>query len=339
MKYYLSICIPTYNRAKYIGETIESVLNQAESDVEIAISDNASVDDTQLIVEAYQKKHPNIVYYRWPENAGADRNFLKAVEIASGEYCWLMGSDDKVEDGAIRDVLAKLDAHKNLAGLSVNVQGYDVDLKNKIYIPPPTDFTEDVFFNSAESCFSALGAWFGYLSAQLVHRQTWQKIVHEKNVGEYFNAYVHVYIIAEMLKQNPSWLNVNRKNVGWRSGNDSFLVDGRLRRLAIDVNGYEKIAGDVFGRNSDTYHDVMRKVATVHVRYALLAAKLANAPSGFFGKAWTMCRSAYAKYWQFWIKTAPIFILPSIVLRLVRYIYRITLKKYRVAKIEQNATS
>ena len=39
---------------------------------------------------------------------GADRNYLKAVEIANGDFCWLMGSDDYVPAEAIKKVLARL---------------------------------------------------------------------------------------------------------------------------------------------------------------------------------------------------------------------------------------
>ncbi len=43
------------------------------------------------IVRNLKIKRVKFTYFRWDSNKGADRNFLKVVEIASGEYCWLMG--------------------------------------------------------------------------------------------------------------------------------------------------------------------------------------------------------------------------------------------------------
>ena len=98
-KYKLSVCIPTYNRGEFIGQTIQSIIDAAEGiDVtEIAVSDNSSNDNTREVIEYSRRKFPNLTYFCWDKNMGADRNFLKVVEIASGEYCWFMGSDDRAE--------------------------------------------------------------------------------------------------------------------------------------------------------------------------------------------------------------------------------------------------
>ena len=83
----LSLCIPTYNRAAFLSEALDSVIQQATDEVEIVISDNASNDGTAEMVTEYQGKFPRITYYRQPENLGFDRNMLRAVDLARGEYC------------------------------------------------------------------------------------------------------------------------------------------------------------------------------------------------------------------------------------------------------------
>ncbi len=60
----LSICIPTYNRAQFIGGTIQSLISQAGNNVEIVIVDGASTDNTTKVVQGYQQKFKNLVYYR-----------------------------------------------------------------------------------------------------------------------------------------------------------------------------------------------------------------------------------------------------------------------------------
>ena len=104
----LSICIPTYNRAAFLGEALDSVIRQATDEVEIVVSDNASTDNTEALVREYQARFPRIRYHKNPENLGADRNFLKVVELGEGEYCWLLGSDDALAEGAIAAMLPLL---------------------------------------------------------------------------------------------------------------------------------------------------------------------------------------------------------------------------------------
>jgi abequosyltransferase len=57
----LSICIPTYNREKYLRRLLDSIVFQKEfidtNDVEIVIADNASTDSTEELVNEYTKKY------------------------------------------------------------------------------------------------------------------------------------------------------------------------------------------------------------------------------------------------------------------------------------------
>lgn len=62
----LSICIPTYNREVYLKRLLDSIVSQKgfSDDIEIVIDDGPSKDNTQLMVAEYQKKYPNIRYFR-----------------------------------------------------------------------------------------------------------------------------------------------------------------------------------------------------------------------------------------------------------------------------------
>ncbi len=60
----LSICIPTHNRARFIKETLENVISQADDAVEIVIVDGASTDNTEEVARFFQQKFENIIYYR-----------------------------------------------------------------------------------------------------------------------------------------------------------------------------------------------------------------------------------------------------------------------------------
>lgn len=94
----LSICIPTYNRASYLYEAIESLYLQVVKygkDVEIIVSDNASTDNTYDVIRGFKDRSEISLHYsRNESNIGLAGNFNKSVELATGKYIFLMGDDD-----------------------------------------------------------------------------------------------------------------------------------------------------------------------------------------------------------------------------------------------------
>lgn len=333
----LSVCIPTYNRGPFIGALLDSIIAQTDytCDLEVVISDNASTDTTQQIVEEYRHHFANLTYYRAEENKGADRNFLKVVELSSGDYCWLMGSDDKLEPGSIAEIERRCLTNPGAAGLSLNRNAYDYNLETLIYERPVAgnQLPSDRDISGAENIFFLLGEYFGYLSGQVVRRDLWNKVVSTEDVEEYFNAYVHIYIIGRMVQQVPLWLYVAKPCVGWRSANDSFLSQGELKRMLIDVIGYEKIARGLFGTKSSAYRQINRTVGSVHVRYAILGAKLKGVDQKFYRKSIPILVNSYWRYPAFWLHTAPLFLVPSAAMRWARWGYRNTLKRARVERL------
>jgi abequosyltransferase len=59
----LSICVPTYNFGKFIGDTLKSILCQTADGVEINVLDGASTDNTSDIVRQFQANYPNLKYH------------------------------------------------------------------------------------------------------------------------------------------------------------------------------------------------------------------------------------------------------------------------------------
>ena len=105
----ISICIPTYNRSKYLTNCLQSIaLNKNLSKIayEVCISDNFSTDNTENIVRVAQKNIP-IIYHKNASNIGRVQNYLKVVSMAKGDFVWLIGDDDLLLPNALSD-LSKL---------------------------------------------------------------------------------------------------------------------------------------------------------------------------------------------------------------------------------------
>lgn len=105
----LTICIATYNRAAFIGETLDSIVPQLRPGVEVVIVDGASPDNTAAVVAPYVKRFPAIRYFCETMNSGVDRDYDKAVGYAVGEHCWLFPDDDLLAPGAVDRVLDALE--------------------------------------------------------------------------------------------------------------------------------------------------------------------------------------------------------------------------------------
>src|SRR5579862_221709 len=106
----LTIAIPTYNRAQFLRQLLDSLLGQVsgESRVEVLISDNASTDDTAKLVEEKLRNGAELRYVSNPSNIGPDANFLQCFESAAGKYVWIIGDDDLLLPGAVCHVLDHL---------------------------------------------------------------------------------------------------------------------------------------------------------------------------------------------------------------------------------------
>lgn len=90
----VSVCLPAYNDEKYVGECIESIINQTYSNIEIIVCDDCSTDRTYSILESYAERYGNITLLRNSINLGIARTRNKTIKAASGDYIALMDSDD-----------------------------------------------------------------------------------------------------------------------------------------------------------------------------------------------------------------------------------------------------
>ncbi len=89
----VSVVIPTYNREKYVGEAIQSVLNQSYKNVEVVVINDGSTDNTEQIVKEIMEKDDRVKYF-YQENQGSAAARNKGIQEASGEYIAFLDSDD-----------------------------------------------------------------------------------------------------------------------------------------------------------------------------------------------------------------------------------------------------
>ena len=92
----ISIIIPIYNAEKYIDETIESVLKQTYSNIEVILVDDGSRDKSAEICAKYASKDKRVKYI-YKENGGVSSARNRGLKEATGQYIGFMDADDIAE--------------------------------------------------------------------------------------------------------------------------------------------------------------------------------------------------------------------------------------------------
>jgi len=93
-----SFIVPTYNRAKIVVNTLDSVLKQKYKNYEIIVVDDASTDNTREVISKYIETNSCIKYLLLDKNSGANIAKNTGSKYASGEYLIFLDSDDKLID-------------------------------------------------------------------------------------------------------------------------------------------------------------------------------------------------------------------------------------------------
>jgi glycosyltransferase involved in cell wall biosynthesis len=105
----VTVCIPTYNRARLLRECIGSVLAQTFEDFDLVVADNASEDGTEAVVASFGDDR--IQYARAPRNLGAHANWERCLQLARGQFVVLLSDDDLMWPDNLEAKLATLRAH------------------------------------------------------------------------------------------------------------------------------------------------------------------------------------------------------------------------------------
>ncbi|MDL1957570.1 MAG: glycosyltransferase [Candidatus Desulfofervidus auxilii] len=97
-----SIIIPTYNRANFVVEAINSVLNQTyKLPYEIIVVDDGSIDKTEKILLEYMKKEPRLKFIKHEKNKGPAAARNTGIIHSKGKYLLFLDSDDKLLPNAL----------------------------------------------------------------------------------------------------------------------------------------------------------------------------------------------------------------------------------------------
>jgi abequosyltransferase len=193
MEIKLSICIATYNRGKFIGETLDSIVSQYTPIVELIVVDGASPDNTPEVMAQYLSNYSWIRYYREPENSGIDRDYDKAVGYAKGQFCWLMTDDDVLCPGAIKRLLMALEDDVDLVVVNAEVKNIDFSKTlDGILIKLPSD--REYRAEDKQELFQKTAQALSFIGCVIIRRDLW---LLRDRASYYGTLFVHVGVIFQ----------------------------------------------------------------------------------------------------------------------------------------------
>jgi abequosyltransferase len=279
----LSICIPTYNFGRFIGQTLDSILPQVAGDVEVLVVDGASTDNTEDVVRERRDRFPGVRYHRLDRKGGIDRDMAISVELARGEYVWLFSADDWMAEDAIGRVLEEI-----RLGLDLYLCGFTLcdfrmrPLRRHPILDAPDGSVFDLGNPPDRKSYFERGltttAFFSFMSSLVVRKAAWE-------TGETDGAFAgscwdHV---ARLFRLIPGGLRVKYLSDSFllkRDDNDSFSGGGIARRVGIAIDGYHRLADTFFGGNSAEAFHIRRVLRNEYPLLNLLYIKLKTHETG-----------------------------------------------------------
>src|ERR671916_3003782 len=106
----VSVVIPCYNQAHFLGEAIESVLSQTYEEFELIVVDDGSKDDTEELASSYAAEDARVRLIR-QQNRGLAGARNRGLSESSGEYVVFLDSDDRLLEEALAVGVGELQAH------------------------------------------------------------------------------------------------------------------------------------------------------------------------------------------------------------------------------------
>lgn len=215
----LTIAIPTYNRALFLIETLESIIPQMTSRVDLVISDNGSQDNTLEVLSKYQELYPRIKVYKFKDNQGIDANIVNCLTQALGDYVFLFSDDDLLMPGSIEAILEAMDFY-NPTVLCLNhfcFKKHNLKDRFSSFLP-----FKNKIFSEGECFFKFCG--LGFLSSLILDRA---KALKQVPFVKYGKECAHLDIGARIaLKYNGPFVFLGKVSVAGRS-----LVSPRYHAL------------------------------------------------------------------------------------------------------------
>jgi glycosyltransferase involved in cell wall biosynthesis len=257
----VSVLMTAYNREKYIGEAIESVLASTYTNFELIIVDDGSNDSTVAIAMKYASGDSRITVYVNEKNLGDYPNRNKAATYAKGEYLKYVDSDDTLYPDGLRYCVQCMEDNKEAAWAII----YPVEIQKEFLLEPReaiishffkepflkagpgnTIIRRDFFFNigmyptrygpANDMYFNLLAAFKGKVLAVKDNFLFYRRHEEQEQSNQFSYLYNYNNYLRDALENLQ--LPLTAKQINW-------LQNKRKRRFAVNIINYFFHTGNI----------------------------------------------------------------------------------------------
>jgi protein O-GlcNAc transferase len=191
----LSVVIPTYRRAQSLKRCLDSVLAFPGPEIEVLVSDNASPDETQEVLQSF-KDDQRLRFWRNLENVGAERNILKLWQEAKGQWILCLSDDDYLYPGALEKISSALKENPEVGVLMSDLQVIDPEGKaTYVY-----SFNEETKFPAGLPALERM-VWAAHIFTRIVLRRQWMDLAGTERHLD--SMYPQMFAVGSILKEHP----------------------------------------------------------------------------------------------------------------------------------------
>ena len=216
----ISIVIPSYNKAKFVEETLNSIIDQGYPDFEVIVQDGGSTDGTLEIIKRFAKRYPEIIRWESKKDKGQTDAINRGMKKATGEVIAYINADDIYKKGVFKRVGEYFS--RNPKTLWVAGEGETIDAKGRKTSEWVTDYKN--FFLKRNNYELLLMVNYLMQPSVFLSSKAYEKygpFTGKKNVMEY-----------------DLWLKLGKKEMP--KAIDSYLSSFRLYKESISMREFKK---------------------------------------------------------------------------------------------------
>ncbi len=273
----ISICIPTYNRSRFLKECLGSICEQfsnceIKDKVNIFILDNKSEDNTSEMVREFTDSFDNIAYTIDSEKCNLVQGIIKVAGMGNGEYLWVLSDDDLLEASALGRVINFI---KNNTDIVIcNLTGFFKDEKKKNLLKIDRDYIisgKKELFSILEKKFPAAFDYYTTLCSNwLIKRSLFES---ENQILKKYNSSLDMFPLPSLFFYSHKDLTsglISESVVLNRGGNELWGGKGFLKRFFYKKNLWDDYYGKIVANNKEFVSKIFIKNIAKRKNYHFL---------------------------------------------------------------------
>ena len=298
-----------FNEAKNLPKILKQIQNFCKN-INIIVSDNASTDESTLIIKNYKKKLINLKYFKLEKNFGFDYNYLNCIKRVNTKYFWVIGADDRIYSNSIPQIEKAISLLNNPDGITF------IDNKNikNIKNYQKKDFRK---INIDYEAYS-----IGKISLNVIKTKNF--ITKTKYLSSNFG-YIQVYYILNKIIKNKNWfILINLISKTNYISKHFINSDNFLKRLDNEIKGYFLKIKKNFN-NTKSFKKYKKLIFLKNIRpWIIENLRISNKKKVLF----VLNKNRYLlnDIFDFWILEKVINTIPNFLLKIIIYIKRTLIK-------------